>query len=262
MGFEAGGNPSLPAEVDQADGNMEGKEVRFGAVVAGMSAAQMAATTTGAPPATYASTIPATGGIAIALMVTGEVAPGGVGSGLVGILVYVLLAVFVAGLMVGRTPEYLRKPVESFELRMIMLAILVPTITVLGLLALSVSLPDGRAGPAEPPPHGFSEVLYAFASMTGNNGSAFASLTGNTTYYDLIGAVAMLAGRFGSMIPMLALAGAMAPKRLRARSPGTLPTDSVMFVGLIVGTVLVVGALSYFAALALGPIQEQLILPG
>jgi K+-transporting ATPase ATPase A chain len=260
MTLEAGGNPLIPGTVDQAAGNMEGKEVRFGAEVGGLSAAQMAATTTGAPPATYASTVPATGGVAMGLMLIGEVAPGGVGSGLVGILVYALLAIFLAGLMVGRTPEYLGKRVESFEIRMIMLASLIPTAAVLGLLALSVSLTDGQAGPATAPPHGFSEILYAFASMTGNNGSAFASFTGNTPYYNVIGSFAILAGRFGAVFPMLALAGSMGPKRQVARSLGTLPTGSGMFAALLVGTVVAIGALSYFAALALGPVAEQLAI--
>ena len=257
MAFEGAGNPLFPATVDQAAGNMEGKEVRFGAAVGGLAAAQMAATTTGAPAATYASTMPLTGGIAMALMLTGEVAPGGVGSGLVGLLVYVLLAVFVAGLMVGRTPEYLGKRIEAYELKMVMLALLIPALTVLGLLAVSVTLPEGRAGPAEPPPHGFSEVLYAFASMTGNNGSAFASFTGNTVYYNVVGSVAMLAGQFGALIPMLALAGSMAPKRQAAPSLGTLPTASITFACLLLGTIVIVGALSYFAVLALGPIAEH-----
>ena len=260
MALEGAGNPLLPASVDQAAGNMEGKEVRIGSVVAGLSAAQMAATTTGAPPAMYASLSPATGGIAMGLMLTGEVAPGGVGSGLTGILVYVLLAIFLAGLMVGRTPEYLGKRIESHEMRLLVFAILVPAISVLALLALSVILTEGRAGPANPPPHGFSEVLYAFASMTGNNGSAFASFSGNTVFYNVIGSFAMLAGRFGSLIPMLAIAGSMAPKRRRPWSLGTLPTGSAMFAGFLVGTVVVVGALSYFAALALGPIAEHLAM--
>jgi K+-transporting ATPase ATPase A chain len=260
MAIEASGNPLLPPTIDQSAGNMEGKEVRFGAEVGGLSAAQMAATTTGAPPATYASAIPATGGIAMALMLTGEVAPGGVGSGLTGILVYVLLAVFMAGLMVGRTPEYLGKKVESYEMKMIMLAILLPTIAVLGLLALSVSVPAGLAGPANGPPHGFSEVLYAFASMTGNNGSSMASFSGDTLFYNVIGSFAMLAGRFGHLIPILALAGTMGAKRKVPRSLGTLPTGGITFSGLLIGTIVIVGALSYFAALALGPVAEQLAL--
>ena len=258
MAVEGGGNPVLPASVGQAAGNMEGKEVRFGAEVGGLSAIQMAATTTGAPPATYASTIPVTGGLAMAVMLTGEVAPGGVGSGLMGVLVYALLAVFIAGLMVGRTPEYLGKRVESYEIRMVVLAVLVPAISILGLLALSVSLAAGRAGPATAPPHGFSEVLYAFASMTGNNGSAYASFSGNTVYYNVVGSFAMLAGRFGAVIPMLAVAGSMAPKRLRPHSLGTLPTSGLTFSGLLLGSIVVVGALSFFSALALGPIAEQL----
>lgn len=260
MTLEGGGNPLLLAAVDQTAGNMEGKEVRIGADVGGLSAAQMAATTTGAPPLTYASTIPATGGVAMFMMLTGEVAPGGVGSGLTGILVYVLLGVFVAGLMVGRTPEYLGKRIEAYEMKLLVLAILAPAFSVLGFLALSVSIPEGRAGPANMPPHGFSEVLYAFASMTGNNGSAFASFSGNTVYYNVIGSFAMLAGRFGSVIPMLALAGSMGMKRPIRRSLGTLPTGSATFACFLLGTIIVIGALSYFAALALGPIAEHLAM--
>ena len=261
MALEGAGNPRLPASVDQvAAGNMEGKEVRIGAEVGGLSAAQMAATTTGAPPVTYASLSPASGGIAMALMLTGEVAPGGVGSGITGILVYVILSVFLGGLMVGRTPEYLGKRVESYEMRMLVLAVLVPAIAVLGLVSLSVSVPAGQAGPANPPPHGFSEVLYAFASMNGNNGSAFASFTGDTVFYNVVGSFAMLAGRFGTLIPMLAIAGSMGPKRQVPRSLGTLPTGSAMFGAFLGGTIIIVGALSYLAALALGPIAEHLAM--
>jgi potassium-transporting ATPase potassium-binding subunit len=260
MALEGAGNPLLPASVDQAAGNMEGKEVRIGAEVGGMSAAQMAATTTGAPPVAYASLSPASGGVAMALMLTGEVAPGGVGSGITGILVYVILAVFLGGLMVGRTPEYLGKRVESHETRLLMLAVLVPAIAVLGLVALSVSVPPGQAGPANPPPRGFSEVLYAFASMNGNNGSAFASFSGNTVFYNVVGSFAMLAGRFGTLIPMLAIAGSMGPKRQVPRSLGTLPTGSALFAAFLGGTIIIVGALSYLAALALGPIAEHLAM--
>lgn len=260
MALERGSNPLLPASVSQAAGNMEGKEVRIGAEVGGLSAAQMAATTTGAPPVTYASLSPATGGIAMALMLTGEVAPGGVGSGITGILVYVMLAVFLGGLMVGRTPEYLGKRVESYETRLLMLAVLVPAITVLGLVSLSVSIPAGQAGPANPPPHGFSEVLYAFASMNGNNGSAFASLSGNTVFYNVVGSFAMLAGRFGTLIPMLAIAGSMGTKRQVPRSLGTLPTGSAMFAAFLGGTIIIVGALSFLAALCLGPVAEHLAM--
>jgi K+-transporting ATPase ATPase A chain len=260
MALEAAGNPLLPTTVDQTAGNMEGKEVRIGALVGGLSAAQMAATTTGAPPVTYASLSPATGGLAMALMLTGEVAPGGVGSGITGILVYVLLAVFMGGLMVGWTPEYLGKRVEAYEMRLLVLAILVPAVAVLGMVALSVSVPEGRAGPANGPPHGFSEVLYAFASMTGNNGSSFASFSGNTVFYNVVGSFAMLAGRFGSLVPILAIAGSMGPKRKVARSLGTLPTGSALFAGFLLGTIVIVGSLSYLAALALGPIAEALAM--
>lgn len=258
--IEAGGNGLFPVNVDQAAGNMEGKEVRFGASIGGVSAAQMAGTTTGAPPATYGSLLPLSGGIATGLILLGEVTPGGVGSGLMGMLVYVLITVFIGGLMVGRSPNYLGKRVEAFEMKMVMLAILLPTATILGFVALSVATIEGRAGPASPAPHGFTEILYAFASMTGNNGSAFASLTGNTPYYNIAGAFAMLLGRFGTLIPMLALAGAMAPKRSVATTAGSLPTHGGLFMAMLVGVVLVVGAMSYAPAIVLGPLAEQLAL--
>jgi K+-transporting ATPase ATPase A chain len=193
-------------------------------------------------------------------MLLGEITPGGVGAGLYGMLIVgAITAVFIAGLMVGRTPEYLGKKVEAYEMKMAMLTILVLGASVLGFTALATAIPEGQAGPLNHGPHGFSEILYAFASQTGNNGSAFAGLTGDTPFYDVVGGLAMLIGRFGMIIPVLAVAGSMAAKRAVAPSLGTFPTNGALWSVLLVGVVVVVGALTYFPALALGPIVEQLL---
>ncbi len=193
-------------------------------------------------------------------MELGEVTPGGIGAGMYGMLVIgAILAVFIAGLMVGRTPEYLGKKVESFEIKMAMLVALVLGASILGFTAIASVLPEGLAGPLNPGPHGFSEILYAFSSQTGNNGSAFAGLTGNTPFYNVTGAFAMLIGRYGMIVPILALAGSMAAKRRVAPSLGTFPTTGVLWSVLLVGVVIIVGALTFFPALSLGPIVEQLL---
>ncbi|MGH7862881.1 MAG: potassium-transporting ATPase subunit KdpA, partial [Candidatus Dormibacteraceae bacterium] len=173
-----------------------------------------------------------------------------------------ILAVFIAGLMVGRTPEYLGKKIESKEVRLASLAILILPASILGFTALSVLLPAGKAGPLNPGAHGFSEILYAFSSQTGNNGSAFAGLSGNTLYYNTVGGAAMWLGRYMMVLPILALAGALAGKKVAPEGPGTFRTDSGLFVGLLIGVILIVGALTFFPALALGPILEQLQLAG
>jgi K+-transporting ATPase ATPase A chain len=191
-------------------------------------------------------------------MLLGEITPGGVGAGLYGMLVFVLLAVFIAGLMVGRTPEYLGKKVETFEMKMSMLVVLVLSASILGFTALAVATPAGRAGPLNAGPHGFSEILYAFASQTANNGSAFGGPAGNTPFYNVAGALAMLVGRFAMIIPILAIAGSLAAKRRVAVSAGTFPTTGVMFVVLLVGVVIIIGALNFLPAMALGPIVEHL----
>ena len=257
---ETAANPLFPAGVDQALGNMEGKEGRIGAAVGGLWAATTTGTSTGAVNAMHSSLTPLGGLVPLFLMLLGEITPGGVGAGLYGILVFVLLAVFIAGLMVGRTPEYLGKKIEAFEMKMAMLVILVLSASILGFTAVASVTEAGLAGPGNAGPHGFSEILYAFASQTGNNGSAFASLTGNTVFYNVTGALAMLVGRFAMIIPILAIAGALAAKRRVAPSPGTFPTTGPIFVGLLVGVVIIVGALNFFPALALGPIVEQLML--
>jgi K+-transporting ATPase ATPase A chain len=193
-------------------------------------------------------------------MQLGEVTPGGIGAGLYGMLIFAILAVFIAGLMVGRTPEYLGKKIESKEVRLATLVILVGVFNILVFTALSVLLPAGKAGPLNPGAHGFSEILYAFSSTNGNNGSAFAGLTGNTIYYNTTLGAAMWIGRFIFVIPVLALAGALAGKKIVPAGRGTLPTDTPLFAGLLIGVVLIVGALTFFPALSLGPILDQLQL--
>jgi len=257
---EAGGNPLFPSAVNQALGSMEGKEVRFGAAVGGLFAAVTTGTSTGAVNAMHDSMQPLTGLVPLFNMELGEVTPGGLGAGIYGMLVIgAILAVFIAGLMVGRTPEYLGKKVESFEIKMAMLVALVLGASILGFTAIASVLPAGLAGPLNTGPHGFSEILYGFSSQTGNNGSAFAGLSGNTPFYNVTGAIAMLIGRYGMIIPILALAGSMAAKRRVAPSLGTFPTTGVLWSVLLVGVVIIVGALTFFPALSLGPIVEQLL---
>jgi K+-transporting ATPase ATPase A chain len=260
MNGEAGGNPLFPAGIDQATGSMEGKEVRVGAALGGLFAAVTTGTSTGAVNAMHSSLQPITGLVPLFNMQLGEVAPGGVGAGLYGMLVLgSILTVFIAGLMVGRTPEYVGKKVEAFEMKMAMLVVVILGASILGFTALATALPEGQAGPLNAGPHGFSEILYAFSSQTGNNGSAFAGLTGNTPFYNVMGGLAMLAGRFAMIIPILAIAGSMAAKRRVAPSLGTFPTTGATFTILLIGVVIIVGALTYFPALALGPIVEQLL---
>ena len=257
---EAGGNPLFPDTVNQALGNMEGKETRFGAAVGGLWAAVTTGTSTGAVNAMHDSLQPLGGLVPLFNMELGEVTPGGIGAGMYGMLVIgAILAVFIAGLMVGRTPEYLGKKVESFEIKMAMLVALVLGASILGFTAIASVMPEGLAGPLNAGPHGFSEILYAFSSQTGNNGSAFAGLTGNTPFYNMTGALAMLIGRYGMIVPILALAGSMAAKRRVAPSLGTFPTTGVLWSVLLVGVVIIVGALTFFPALSLGPIVEQLL---
>jgi potassium-transporting ATPase potassium-binding subunit len=252
-------NPLFAAGLDQSLGNLEGKEMRFGAGAGAIFAAITTGTSTGAVNSLHASFTPLGGLVPLTLMMLGEIVPGGTGSGLYGILVFAILSVFLAGLMVGRTPEYLGKKIESYEIKMSMLFVLVAALGITVLTAIGVSWTEGRAGPGTAGPHGFSEILYAFTSQTANNGSAFGSLNGNTPFYDVAGGIAMLLGRFGMLIPVLAIAGSMATKRRVAPSLGTFPTTGAIFVGLLIGVVLIVGALTYFPALALGPIAEELV---
>jgi K+-transporting ATPase ATPase A chain len=261
MNHEYVGNPLFPSGVDQAGmGNMEGKEVRFGAALGGLWAAVTTGTSTGAINAWHDSLQPIAGLVPLFNMELGEISPGGIGAGMYGMLVIgAILAVFIAGLMVGRTPEYLGKKVEAFEIKMAMLVALVLGASILGFTALASVLPEGTAGPLNSGPHGFSEILYAFSSQTGNNGSAFGGLTGNTPFYNVTGGLAMLIGRYGMIVPILALAGSMAAKRRVAPSLGTFPTTGILWVVLLIGVVIIVGALTFFPALALGPIVEQLL---
>jgi K+-transporting ATPase ATPase A chain len=261
MHVEAGGNPLFPATVDQvAQGNMEGKETRFGAGVGALFMATTTGTSTGAINSWHDSAQPIAGLVPLFNIELGEITPGGIGAGMYGMLVIgAILAVFIAGLMVGRTPEFLGKKVESYEIKMAMITALVLGASILGFTALANVLPDGTKGPLNAGPHGFSEILYAYSSQTGNNGSAFAGLSGNTPFYNITGALAMLIGRYGMIVPILALAGSMAAKRRIAPSLGTFPTTGVLWTVLLIGVVVIVGALTFFPALALGPIVEQLL---
>ena len=263
MGSEERSNPSIPAAVaqniDQSAGNMEGKETRFGADGSGLFATVTTGTSTGAVNSMHDSFLPVGGLVPLFNIELGEITPGGVGAGLYGILVFAIIAVFIAGLMVGRTPEFLGKKVEAYEMKMAMLVILSLAFSILFFTALATATAPGKAGPLNSGPHGFSEILYAFSSQTGNNGSAFAGLTGNTLFYNVTGAFAMMLGRYAMIVPILAIAGSMAGKRRVAPSLGTFPTTGPIWVGLLIGVIIIVGALTFFPALALGPIVDQLL---
>lgn len=258
---EASGNPLLTAlGVDPALGNMEGKEVRFGQA---MSALYVVATTglsSGAVNTMHDSLMPLGGLVPLVMIQLGEVLPGGVGSGLYGMVVFCVLAVFVAGLMVGRTPEFLGKKIEAREIRLAVLAVLILPLVILGFTAVSALLPTALASLNNAGPHGLSELLYAYSSAAGNNGSAFAGLNANTPWFNTTLGIAMLLGRFAYVLPVMALAGSLAAKTRIAASAGTFPTTSPLFVGLLVGVILILGGLQFFPALALGPIVEQVLL--
>jgi potassium-transporting ATPase potassium-binding subunit len=267
--FESASNPKFAAMgVDQSaselqpGGNMEGKEIRFGIPRSALFATMTTATSTGAVDSMHDSFTPLGGLVLLVMMMLGEVALGGVGSGLYGMLVFVIIAVFVAGLMVGRTPEYLGKKIEAFEMKMASLLIIIMPLTLLGLTAVAVSTSSGQLGPLNSGPHGFSEILYAITSQTNNNGSAFAGLSGNTLFYNLIGVLAMLIGRFGLIVPTMALAGSLAGKKIVPSGAGTLSTTSILFMVWLIGIVLLVGALNFIPALALGPIVENILARG
>ncbi|WP_447979844.1 potassium-transporting ATPase subunit KdpA [Candidatus Nitrospira bockiana] len=264
---EQQGNPAfIPFGIDQtpsseqAGGNMEGKEARFGIAPSVLWAAATTAASNGSVNSMHDSYTPLGGLVPLLLMHFGEVVFGGVGSGLYGMIVFAIITVFVAGLMVGRTPEYLGKKIEPYEIKMASLVILIMPIVVLGLTAVAVATNTGRSSVLNPGPHGFSEILYAFTSQGNNNGSAFAGLNANTPFYNTTGAVAMLIARFWLAIPTLALAGALARKKLVPAGPGTLPTHTPLFVVLLLGVVVLVGALTFVPALALGPIVEHLVM--
>jgi K+-transporting ATPase ATPase A chain len=256
---EAHGNDAFTA-MGLTGGNMEGKEVRFGISASSLFAVITTAASCGAVNAMHDSFTAIGGMIPLINIQLGEIIIGGVGAGMYGMLLFVILAIFVAGLMVGRTPEYVGKKIEAKEVKMAMLAILVLPLMYLGWTAIAVVYPPAVASMANPGPHGFTEVLYAYTSQTGNNGSAFAGLTGNTPFYNITGAIAMLVGRFWMIIPMMAIAGALAAKKIVPPSAGTFPTTGGLFVGLTVGVIVIIGGLTFFPALALGPIVEQLAM--
>jgi len=241
-------------------GDMEGKEVRFGIVGSALFAVVTTDASCGAVNSMHDSFTALGGMIPLINIQLGEIIVGGVGAGLYGMLLFVILAIFVAGLMVGRTPEYVGKKIEAKEVKMAMLAILILPLMYLGWTAVAVVIPSAVAATNNPGPHGFTEVLYAYTSQTGNNGSAFAGLSGNTLFYNITGAVAMFVGRFWMIIPAMAIAGSLAAKKSIPVSSGTFPTTGGLFVGLVVGVIVIVGGLTFFPALALGPIVEQLAM--
>jgi len=267
MVAEQRGNPALTsmgidqtAGAGQAGGNMEGKETRFGIANSALWASATTAASNGSVNSMHDSYTPLGGLVPLFLMQFGEVVFGGVGSGLYGMLVFAIVAVFIAGLMVGRTPEYLGKKIEPYEMKMASLLVLIMPIVVLGFTAVASVTSLGTSSVLNPGPHGFSEILYAYTSQGNNNGSAFAGLNVNTPFYNLTGGVAMLISRFWLAIPTLALAGSLARKKLVPSGPGTLPTHTPLFVTLLIGTVVLVGALTFVPALALGPIVEHLLM--
>jgi K+-transporting ATPase ATPase A chain len=263
---EQGGNPALAslhidqaASALQAGGNMEGKEVRFGISASGLYATGTTAVSCGAVNGMHDSFTPLGGFVPLFLIQLGEVIFGGVGAGMYGMLMFAVVAVFVAGLMVGRTPEYIGKKIEAKEMKMASLAILVPCASILIFTAIGVATEAGRKGIANPGPHGFSEILYAYSSATGNNGSAFGGISANTPFYNTTLGLAMFFGRFFIKVPVLALAGSLGLKKIVPTGAGTLPTHTPLFVAMLVGVIIIVGALTFIPALALGPFVEQLL---
>jgi K+-transporting ATPase ATPase A chain len=264
---EQAGNPLLtPLGVDQmagstqSGGNMEGKELRFGINASSLFAVITTAASCGAVNAMHDSLTPLGGMVPMVMMQLGEVVFGGTGSGLYGMLVFAILAVFISGLMIGRTPEYLGKKIEAHEMKLVSITILVTPLVVLLGTAIAVIVSDGKAGIANPGAHGFTEVFYAFSSAANNNGSAFAGLSANTPFYNWMLGLAVWFGRYGVIVPVLAIAGALAAKKRLPATAGTMPTHGPLFVILLIGTVLLVGLLNYVPGLALGPIVEHLML--
>jgi K+-transporting ATPase ATPase A chain len=261
---EARGNPLLAAGVDQhssalqSGGNMEGKEVRFGIANTALFATATTDASCGAINGWHDSFTPLGGMVPLVNIMLSEVIFGGVGAGMYGMLIYIVLAVFIAGLMVGRTPEYLGKKIEAYDVKMAMLVVLVFPLVILAFSAISAVEGFGTSSISNPGPHGLSEILYAFTSQAGNNGSAFGGLTTNTLWYNTAGAITMLAGRFLMILPMLAIAGNLARKKYVPPSLGTFPVTTPLFTALLIGVILIVGALTFFPALSLGPILEHL----
>lgn len=267
MYAELSGNPLFSSlHIDQVQsllqsgGNMEGKEVRFGIFGSGLFASATTAASCGAVNAAHDSLMPLGGFVPMFLMQLSEVVYGGVGTGLYSIIVFAILSVFIAGLMIGRTPEYLGKKIESFEMKMVAIIILVVPFIILVCTAISVVIAPGLAGMSNPGAHGLSEVLYAFTSAANNNGSAFAGLNANTVYYNLMTGLNMFIGRFGVIIPLLAIAGSLAAKKRIPVSEGTMSTSSILFICILIGVIIIIGALTYIPALALGPIVEHLLI--
>jgi K+-transporting ATPase ATPase A chain len=256
---EAHGNDFFNA-MGLTGGNMEGKETRLGIVGSAFFVVVTTAASCGAVNAMHDSLTAFGGMVPLINMQLGEIIVGGVGAGMYGMLLFAIISVFVAGLMVGRTPEYVGKKIEAKEVKMAMLAILVLPLMYLGWTAVAMLVPSAVAAMGNPGPHGFTEVLYAYVSQDGNNGSAFAGLSANTLFYNLSGGMAMFVGRFWMIIPTMAIAGSLAAKKLVPASAGTFPTTGGLFVGLVVGVIVIVGGLTFFPALALGPIVEQLAI--
>ena len=258
---EAWGNPILNAlGVDPTLGNMEGKEIRFGEAMTAMFAVVTTGLSCGAVNAMHDSLMPLGGMVTLFMIQLGEVLPGGVGSGLYGLIVFAILAVFIAGLMVGRTPEFLGKKIEAREIKLAMLAVLILPLSMLSFSAVAAVMPSVVATLGNAGPHGLTEILYAYSSATGNNGSAFAGLNANTPWWNTTLAIAMVLGRFAYVVPVMAIAGSIVTKKRASASAGTFPTDRALFVGLLVGVILIVGGLQFFPALALGPIVEHVLM--
>jgi len=255
--FEYKGNPKFASMGLSTTSNMEGKETRFGIFNSALFATVTTDASCGAVNAMHDSFTPMGGLVPLTNIMLGELIFGGVGSGLYGMIIFIILTVFIAGLMVGRTPEYLGKKIESREVKLVMIAMVVMVFTILVMAAWGVTAKDGIAGVSNPGPHGFSQILYAYTSGVGNNGSAFGGLSGNTPFWDITLAFAMFFGRFFMMIPMLAVAGSMVKKRIHPGGEGTFPVHGGLFVGLLLGVILLVGALTFFPALTLGPILEH-----
>jgi len=255
---EAKGVPALQAlGIDPAQGNMEGKEVRFGLAMTALFAVATTGLSCGAVNAMHSSLTPVGGLVPLFMIQLGEILPGGTGSGLYGLLVVAILTVFIAGLMVGRTPDYLGKKIESREMKLVILALLILPLVILGFSAVAAMIPQGLSSLANAGPHGLSEILYAYSSAAGNNGSAFAGLNANTPWYNTTMGIAMFLGRFVYIVPMMAIAGSLAAKTRIPATAGSFPTHGGMFIGLLTGVILILGGLQYFPALALGPIVEH-----
>jgi K+-transporting ATPase ATPase A chain len=258
---ETSGNPLLAtAGVDMAAGNLEGEEVRFGQALSALYVAATTGLSCGAVNTMHNSLMPLGGLMPLFLIQLGEILPGGVGSGLYGMIVMAALSVFIAGLMVGRTPEYLGKKIEAREMRLAMLAVLVLPLAILGFSSAAAMMPAALEAVANAGPRGLTEILYAYSSATGNNGSAFAGLSANTPWYNTTLGIAMLLGRFAYVVPVMAIAGALAAKKKVPVSAGTFPTHGPLFIGLLIGVILILGGLQYFPALALGPIVEHVLM--